>query len=174
MLVTLRDWIDGRLHARRRRRAIRRMLSVAPSSVLFVCLGNVCRSPYAASVWRRDSRIPAQSGGYLGPGRSPPDEAIRVARARGIEHASHVSKLVTAEMLRTADLVFVFDRFNVAQLARAGARLDRVVWLGDFDPVWTGKRAIIDPWGKSIDEFASTFERIDRCVGEAARLLARG
>jgi protein-tyrosine-phosphatase len=46
----------------------------------------------------------------------------------------------------------------------AGAKADRILWLGDFDPEWAGKRAIADPWGKPVEEFQRTFERIERCV----------
>ncbi len=114
------------------------------------------------------------SAGFIGPGRPPPDTALEVARSRGIEHANHRSKTLTPELLESADVVFLFDRFNVARLRRFGGRAPRrVFWLGDFDPMWAGKRAIIDPWGKPRKEFERTFERIERCIDEVARVLDR-
>jgi protein-tyrosine-phosphatase len=176
LAVAARDGLDGLLHTWRRRRAAGRLMELLPRTVLFVCLGNICRSPYAARLLalRAGTRVRAESGGYLGPGRAPPSEALEVARARGIEHADHVSTLVTREQIEAAEVTFVFDRFNVANVHRTpGARLDRVLWLGDFDPQWTGKRAIIDPWGKPLAEYEATFARIDRCVEEIARILTR-
>ncbi|MEX2048877.1 MAG: hypothetical protein WEB90_04805 [Gemmatimonadota bacterium] len=175
LLVAARDGLDGLLHARRRRRAAERLAALAPGTILFLCLGNICRSPYAARVLaaRAGARVRAESGGYLGPGRAPPSEAQQIARSRGIDHADHVSALVTTEQIAAADVVFVFDRFNVANVkSTPGARLDRVLWLGDFDPVWTGKRAIIDPWGKPLTEYEATFVRIERCIDEVIRALA--
>jgi protein-tyrosine-phosphatase len=174
-LVGLRDGVDGWLHPRRRRAAHARLAELAPSAVLFICLGNICRSPYAARVMGGlGSAVRADSSGYLGPGRAPPSEALEVARSRGIEHADHVSKLTTPEMLDSAQAVFVFDRFNVKNLRDSpGARPERVLWLGDFDPEWSGKRAIVDPWGKPLEEYRATFERIERCVAEVVRVLNR-
>ena len=173
-MVAARDGIDGLLHARRRRRAAERLARLAPRSLLFVCLGNICRSPYAARVLsaRAAGHVRAESAGYIGPGRAPPCEAQEIARGRGIDHGDHVSSLVTAEQMDAADVVFVFDRFNLRDVrATPGVRLDRVLWLGDFDPVWTGKRAIIDPWGKVRSEYEATFVRIERCIDEVIRAL---
>jgi protein-tyrosine-phosphatase len=78
-------------------------------------------------------------------------------------------------MLTAADAVFVFDRFNVKRLRAApGVRMDRVFWVGDFDPEWAGKRAVVDPWGKDTAEFERIFLRIERCVDEVAASLAKG
>jgi protein-tyrosine-phosphatase len=175
-LVAVRDGIDRLLHPRRRRRAKRRLAELAPRAILFLCLGNICRSPYAARVLaaRVGTGVRAESAGYLGPGRPPPSEALEIARGRGIDHADHVSALVTSEQIEAAEAIFVFDRFNVRNVKTTpGARLDRVLWLGDFDPVWTGKRAIVDPWGKPLAEYEATFVRIERCVEEVARILTR-
>ena len=177
LLVSIRNAVDGRRHPARRTRANARLETLSPRSVLFVCLGNICRSPYAACVLgaRSHGRIEADSVGFIGPGRAPPDEALTVARARGIDHSGHLSKTVLAEHLAQADAVFIFDRFNAQKLSRTpGARMDRVFWLGDFDPEWTGRRAILDPWGKPVEEFAATFEQIDRCLDAVLATLDAG
>ena len=164
----LRDGLDERLHPYRRRRARARLAALAPDSVLFVCLGNVCRSPYAEWRWReRCTTIDAHSGGFIGPGRAPPETAILVALRSGIDHAGHVSRLTTAADVAQAGAVFVFDRFNLRRLrALVGSGASHVFWLGDFDREWSGKRAIIDPWGRSEGDFEHVFARIDRCVDE--------
>jgi len=142
--------------------------------VLFLCLGNVCRSPYGARVLSsKDLGIEVDSAGFIGPDRAPPDDALAVASARGVDHADHRSKVLTPELLAEADVVFLFDRYNVSRLRRFKGTPPPVYWLGDFDPEWTGKRAIIDPWGKSPEEFDLTFARIERCIEEVARSLAR-
>jgi protein-tyrosine phosphatase len=169
-LVAVRDWVDGRLHAKRRRQAIDRLVEMNPRSVLFVCLGNVCRSPYAK--WSAEARLDGasdaptfDSAGFIGPDRPPPDRALAAARGRGIDHESHRSKTLDADLVNEADLVVIFDRGNLTRLrGTRGARTDHVLRLGDLDPTWTGKRAIIDPWGKADEEFERTFDRIDRCL----------
>ena len=165
-LVDLRDAVDRARHPGRHRRAREALTQARPTNVLFVCLGNVCRSPYAGAALRmRGSGVEVESAGFIGPGRPPPDTALEAARTRGLDHGSHRSREITPEMLARAGAVFVFDRFNLARLSSLPGAVDApVFWLGDLDPVWAGKRAIIDPWGKGREEFDRTFERIDRCV----------
>ena len=168
----IRDGIDGHLHARRRRRARARIAATLPDSVVFVCLGNICRSPFAARLWASHvSSIEASSAGFIGPGRPPPEEALSAACAWGLDHADHRSRIATAEITRGADVVFVFDRYHVKMLSKHGHGTERVFWLGDFDPEWAGKRAIPDPWGKPEAEFERTFERIARCVNDVQDAL---
>lgn len=167
-LVSVRDRWDAYRHPRRRSAASRRLRHRSPKHIVFVCLGNVCRSPYAAHVGTRlgiGRHVSVDSAGFIGPDRSPPDAALRVARSRGTDHGDHRSKLLTSEMAAKADALVIFDRYNASRMKSAfPAQTGRVFWLGDFDPVWSGKRAIIDPWGKSDEEFDVTFERIERCV----------
>jgi protein-tyrosine phosphatase len=162
------------LHPYRRARARRRLQGIDVTSVLFVCLGNICRSPYAERVLTRrgNGAFRVHSAGFIGPGRRPPEAALEVARARGVEHTGHVSRTLTRDLLDVADVHFVFDRHLARRLRGTdGARADRILWLGDFDPQWAGKRAIADPWGKPVEEFERTFERIERCIDEVVGAL---
>lgn len=175
--VHLKDRLDGALHPRRRRTARERLRALRPRSVLVICLGNVCRSPYAERLLEAHvgDVLEVRSAGFIGPGRPPPNEALEVARARGVEHGDHRSVTVTPDMMDRADAVFFFDRFNKARLAGApGVRPERLFWLGDFDPRWERKRSIVDPWGKPPEEFERVFARIERCVDEVAGILREG
>lgn len=170
--VGLRDRLDGRLHASRRKRALSVIRDRRPTRLLFVCLGNICRSPFAEALAVNRGLV-AQSVGFIGPGRNPPHEAIDAARRCGVEHGDHVSREITREDIAETDLIVVFDRFNVRRMRSAyPAALSKTIWLGDLDPVWTGKRAIIDPWGRGNDFFDRTFERIERCMDELTSALS--
>jgi protein-tyrosine phosphatase len=174
LLVALRDDVDRRLHATRRRSAEGRLQQIAPRSILFVCLGNVCRSPYAERFLAQQvgPRLDVDSAGFIGPGRPPPEHAIEAARASGVDHGDHRSKTLTPVLLEAADAIFVFDRNNMRRLGETrGIRPERVFWLGDFDPRWAGRRAISDPWGQPLEVYLETFVRIEQCVGEVIRTL---
>ena len=91
-----------------------------------------------------------------------------------MDTSDHVSQLVTSEMLAAAHVVFVFDRRSAYRLRRiSGVRSSRVLLLGDLDPEWSGKRAIVDPWGGDDSVFGTTFDRIDRCIEAIMRVLGR-
>ena len=174
LLVSFKDRYDRHRHPERHRRARAWLQDNRPRTILFVCLGNVCRSPYAERIARvRLTReVFVDSAGFIGPDRSPPEDALAVARRRGVEHGDHRSKIITGGMAAEADAVFVFDRFNVARMRSQLPGLEgKTLWLGDLDPSWTGKRAIKDPWGNPESEFEVAFERIERCIDVIAEVL---
>lgn len=159
---------DPWLHPWRRRRAVGRIARVRPRSVLMVCLGNICRSPYAAT--RLSSRLNGQtvrvsSGGFIGPDRRSPDHAQAAAAALGVDLSAHRSRVVTNEILNAHDLVVVMEPSQRSTLSRQhGVPADRILVLGDLDPEPIQSRIIADPYGKSEATFLECYRRIDRCI----------
>lgn len=175
---------DRLLHPWRRRRARERLAEVAPEarSVLFVCYGNICRSPFAARAFEARVTEPLRSrlrvrstGFYPEEGRSPPREAVRAAAKLDVDVSGHRSRSLISEPAEVGAVgggravVFVMDSGQRSQYPRAsdGPTLDVFV-LGDFDPAPVQRRAIRDPFGHPPPVFDETFERIKRCVEEAA------
>ena len=125
--------------------------------VLFVCLGNICRSPLAEGVFRYHveraglaDRFEIDSAGtsayHIG---DPPDErTTRVARMRGIVLNSRARQITPAD-LSSFDYVVVMDRQNLAnveRLAKTAAATAEVVMLRDFDQEARGDRDVPDPY----------------------------
>jgi len=157
---------DRLLHPIRRRLA-QGKLQPAAASVVFVCLGNICRSPYAAALLRRLAPLPdlrVSSAGFIGPGRPAAPDAVETAGARGIDLTAHSSRLLTADMVATAGLVVVMDARQARAVRRLGAAASRVLVLGDLDPQPIGRRAIPDPFQQPAEVFSATYDRIDRCL----------
>jgi len=158
------------LHPWRRRRALARLASAPPPvTVLVVCHGNICRSPYAAAKLR--ALLPAgmgvrvESAGFIGPHRPSPADAIAVAQARGIDLRRHRSRLLTQVAVGGADLVIVMEPRQVPALhARYGSTKRPVLVLGDLDPASPHTRAVRDPVEQSRKVFAECYERIDTCL----------
>lgn len=162
-------------HARARRWIGRRRV---PARVLFVCHGNVCRSPYAAAAFRHalparlQQRIQIESAGFIGPDRPSPPEAVWVAGARGIHLATHSSRLLTRREVREASLVVVMEPRQRRALWGLFGRWRGVLVLGDLDPMDIDARAIQDPVTQPEEVFEACYDRIDRCVAELARAIA--
>jgi protein-tyrosine phosphatase len=170
----VRDLPDRALHRRRRERARETVRRLAPlRSVVFLCYGNVCRSPFAAAVFdrlaRQSARIKAtvSSAGFVGPGRQPPQEALAAGLRRSYELDDHRSQLATPTILRGADLIVVMsiEQARAAYLT-GGAPRAAIVVLGDFDPAPIDRRTILDPWGMRSSAFDQSYDRIERCVRE--------
>lgn len=97
----------------------------APVRVLFVCLGNICRSPSAEGVFRKvvqqaglEDRITIDScgTGHWHVGKAPDSRAIAAARKRGIDISDLRARQFSSEDLDNFDYVLVMDRQNLADV----------------------------------------------------------
>lgn len=150
--------------------------------VLFVCLGNICRSPSAEGVFRRmvreaglDGRVEIDSAG-TGPwhvGKGADARSAAAAKRRGIDLSAHVARQVTGgdvEGDEAWDFVVVMDasnRTNVLSMCGSGGR-ERVrmmmEWHADSDVT-----EVPDPYFGHGDE---GFEHVlDLLEGACAGLL---
>jgi protein-tyrosine-phosphatase len=165
----LRHTPDRLLHASRRRRSTAALPIDPPAQVLFVCHGNICRSPYAAESLLRLGVHPLTkvlSAGFVGPGRSVPAYGQKVAQRRGVDLAAHRSQLLTAELVRMSDLIVVMDRSQQLAIAQRFGRAEAVLVLGDLDPSPIDMRTVRDPYNQPEDVFEAVYARIDRCLAE--------
>ena len=145
----------------RRSRAARRALDRA-GRVLFVCKGNICRSPFAEHVARRalPAGVEVGSAGILQEaGRPCPAEAVAAARALGVDLRGHRSRPVSAELLDRSDLVLVFDDASRHGLLRrhpeARPRIARVGLLAGRGPV-----DVRDPYGGRLEDYEAAYRTI--------------
>jgi protein-tyrosine phosphatase len=139
--------------------------------ILFVCLGNICRSPMAEGVFRRVAeeeglinRFEIDSAG-LGDwhiGHAPDHRAQKAARSRGADISSQSARQVVDEDFARFDLLLVMDRSNYAELkARAPheARAKIRPFL-DFAP-HVGTRDVPDPFFGGTEGFDHALDLIE-------------
>jgi low molecular weight protein-tyrosine phosphatase len=175
LLTQLRRVPHRVLHRLRRQRTMKALRGrPRPASLLVVCRGNICRSPFAAALLRRAlSRFGVQvdSVGFTAGRPSPPD-AVAVAARYDVDLCDHRSQLVTAERVRTADLIVVMDHRQRREICeRFGRDARDVLLLGDLDPQPNESRTIRDPVREPRAVFEQTYARIVRCARELARAV---
>ncbi len=161
-----------------RRRATRGQVSGLPQvrRIVFMCHGNICRSPFAAVLFSREiSRrgmdgIVVESAGFVAGGRSSPSTAIAVAAQHGIDLRRHVSRVVTARQWQS-DIMVVMEPGQRTALHNLFGSGPIVVILGDLDPELPETRAIPDPVEKPAADFERSYARIERCIAELVSLL---
>jgi protein-tyrosine-phosphatase len=173
-------WMPQRLlHPLRRRRAARALLQRdPPGALLFVCHGNICRSPFAQELLLARlppglaRRVRVLSAGFIGANRPSPPEALSTALRWGVDLTAHRSRVLAPEGVAGADVVFVMDELQQSAICRRFGRGEQdVLVLGDLDPAPVERRRIRDPVEQSAEVFAESYARIERCIDVLLGLL---
>ncbi len=139
-------------------------------SLLFVCLGNICRSPFAEWLARehldKDTSL-LSAGSYPVAGRTVPAQAIAAARPFGVNLRAHRSRVLSRGMLQQADAVYVFDRANHrAVVSDQPDSAQRVHWLGALSG--DGPLSISDPFGGPASGYELVYHQIAEAIEAAA------
>ena len=176
LLQHVRRTPDRWLHPLRRRKAADALRArPRPRSMLVLCYGNICRSPVAAELLRRELAplgIDVRSAGMVGFNRPAPPEAVIAATRHNVDLAGHRSALITAELVRRADVIVVMEAGQARHVCERFGRLPSDVFLlGDFDPWPVESRAIRDPVDQDLEVFTSVYERIARCARAMVAIL---
>jgi protein-tyrosine phosphatase len=147
--------------------------------LLFVCLGNICRSPTAEGAMRAlleqaglaDSVIVDSAGTGAWHTGSPPDgRAVAAARRRGLELGG-VARTVTPHDFERFDLLLAMDRSNLADLQALASDEDeraKVRLLREFDSesVRAGTLDVPDPYYGAAGGFAEVLDIVEAaCAG---------
>lgn len=137
--------------------------------ILVVCLGNLCRSPFAERLFKK--KIPKDKlkvevfsrGTMAEKASSPPSDAVEAAKRWGIDLSDHRSHPLDLCDINTSDLILTMDSVTAETLNDLCELNDTAVPLGRFYP----DSMIIDiedPYGKGLKAYLRCYETIEKCV----------
>jgi len=154
--------------------------------IMFVCLGNICRSPLAHAIFQHlaeeknlQDKFHINSSGtssyHIGESSDP--RMKRTAGRHGI-NITHRSLQFQKEHFEEFDLIFTMDKENyqdiIWQTQNASYR-KKVHILRDFDPAGNFKGvAVPDPYYGGEAGFEEVFEIVLRCCNNVLKLIAEG
>lgn len=145
------------------------------TAILFVCLGNICRSPLAEGIFRAvaaerglDLHLDSAGVGAWHVGSPPDPRAVATARGFGIDISGQRARRICADDLRRFDLIFGMDRSNVAALEKL-APPEALPRIHLFLEYATGRpEEVPDPYYGRDDGFNAVY----RMLREASEMLA--
>lgn len=146
-------------------------------SVLFCCMGNICRSTMAEGVFQSmvkaepyKSRISkVDSCGTIGyhTGDSPDERTMETLAANGITDYEHRARKISAADFDRFDYIFAMDRQNLSDLESYKAKKPdskaKVMLFGEYSGTGSAKAEIVsDPYYGGRDGFSKAYEQTTR------------
>jgi protein-tyrosine phosphatase len=155
---------------------MRELPMIVKPALLFVCLGNICRSPLAEAAFRAEAdrlgldwQIDSAGTGDWHLGHAPDPRAQAEALRHGIDISHYRARKVVPDDFRRFDHILALDHKNLADLQamKPADATGRISLLLDHVPGGAG-RSVADPFYADEVAFAVTWAE----VAEAARHLA--
>jgi protein-tyrosine phosphatase len=136
-------------------------------SILFVCLGNICRSPLAEGIAKNyikekklDLIIESAGTGHWHIGEPPCENSIKVGKLNGVDISKQKAQQVKKSDFKNFDLIVGLDDSNISNLKNLGCK--NPIKLGNFG--FNGE-CVPDPYFfDGFEGFDKVFEMIDVCV----------
>lgn len=141
--------------------------------ILFVCLGNICRSPQAKAIFNHKINEKGLVKEYMGDscgtsnyhiGSSPDSRTIKNSQKNGVP-IDHAARQLSEHDLETFDLILAMDQSNyenICRLPSAARQLHKIKLMREFDPHEQGD--VPDPYYGSEKDFQEVFDILDRSI----------
>ena len=151
--------------------------------ILFVCLGNICRSPLAAAIMKDKIRkqgletwLEVDSCGtsnyHIGSGAD--ERTVASAAVNGVP-IDHCARQLSKEDLERFDFIFAMDRSNYENILRftgAAHAREKVKMMREFDTSEKGAD-VPDPYHGGESEFTQVYRILDRCTSNFLEFLKK-
>ena len=149
-------------------------------SILFICKGNICRSPYAEYYLNKKLReqsiygLTVSSTGFINKyGRKSPIIATEVASSFGVNLLSHRSTVIEKDLVEQHDIIYVMDGdlYHHFQTHFPGYH-HKLFYLGQLGDDFPRKIIIKDPYGHNYKIYQSVYKQISNRIDYMVDLLS--
>src|SRR5215211_2787995 len=150
-------------------------------TVLFVCTGNVCRSPMAEGIFKhavrgRGSYRVLSAGVGAVDGQPASEYAVRALSQLGIDIGNHRSRHLTAELVSQADYIFGMTHSHVDTVMLLYPQAaEKTFLLREFDETLDAfEKDISDPIGGSYEVYLNCRDQIEQGIVSIMRFIEQG
>jgi protein-tyrosine-phosphatase len=146
-------------------------------SFLFVCYGNLMRSPMAEAMLKQalaklgiDDVAVRSAGLHASPGREAHEWALAVSKELGMPLDQHRAQAVTPELVSNSEIIFAMDFENLAELQTLYPDAKhKVLLLSRYAPGKMRNREIPDPYFGDIETTRRCYALLAECIANLAR-----
>ena len=151
-----------------------------PYHILFVCTGNICRSPMAEGMLKKmlpndlQSKVRVSSAGtHAADGLPAEPHAVKAMSEVSIDLSEHRSQMIGPEIVSGADLIIVMETFHGTELQDfAGAGKLPIRLIGTFGSQ-AGFTELPDPYGGDLARYRTTAMQIRDCLTGVIQHIAK-
>lgn len=148
------------------------MSTTEPRRVIFVCWGNICRSPIAERVAEKraaergvdDLVFTSAATSREELGAPMDDRAAAVLRRHGYRSGGHVAHQITRGEIENAELVLAMENIHLDKMRAIAPGADNLQLLTDFDPDASPGEGIPDPWYGPASGFERTLASVEAAI----------
>jgi len=147
-------------------------------TILFVCTGNVCRSPMAEGLFRKvvagrnEYRVVSAGLGAID-GQPPSSHAVRAMKELGVDITAQRSRMLTAELVQQAHYILGMTRGHVDGITLLYPQVaDKTFLLREFDETLEPfEKDIPDPIGASYDVYCECRDQIEQGIASLLKFI---
>ena len=147
-------------------------------TILFICTGNVCRSPMAEALFRRavqgrgEFRAVSAGIGAMD-GQPPTSHSVRAMRELGVDISAQRSRMLTAELVRSADLILGMTHSHADTVALLYPQAaEKTFLLREFDETLEPyEKDISDPIGSPYETYVECRDQIEQGIAALLKFM---